>query len=91
MFADSGNDVTVIVLEKKLYQTFEEMLTTEGLDKCLPGVKAIQEGVLVYRQFYSEEEERELGALAFKVDSYCSVLGQARDSKGHFYTDFMVR
>ncbi|XP_010549767.2 PREDICTED: uncharacterized protein LOC104820845 [Tarenaya hassleriana] len=49
------------------YASFAEMLEVEGLDKVLPGVKSIEEGVRVYRQFYPEEKERMNGVLAILV------------------------
>jgi ASC-1-like (ASCH) protein len=55
------------VEEKRTYSTFAEMLRSEGLEKCLPGIFSIEDGVAIYRQFYSKEEEAQFGVLAFKV------------------------
>ncbi|THG02278.1 hypothetical protein TEA_012249 [Camellia sinensis var. sinensis] len=49
------------------YASFSEMLEAESLTKVLPGVKAIEEGVEIYRKFYSEEKERSNGVLAICV------------------------
>jgi hypothetical protein len=43
------------------------MLKVEGLAKVLPGVESIEEGVQVYRNFYSEEKERMNGVVAIRV------------------------
>ena len=48
----------------KKYDSFKEMLEEEGLDKVLPGIKTIDDGVKVYRKFYTEEDENKFGVLA---------------------------
>ncbi|OMO90288.1 hypothetical protein CCACVL1_07414 [Corchorus capsularis] len=49
------------------YDSFFKMLEAESLAKVLPGVKTIDEGVQVYRKFYSEEKEMSNGVLAICV------------------------
>ncbi|CAM8901153.1 unnamed protein product [Rhodiola kirilowii] len=49
------------------YDSFSEMLVLEGLSRVLPGVETIEEGVRVYRRFYTEIEERSFGVLAIQV------------------------
>ncbi|CAL0324059.1 unnamed protein product [Lupinus luteus] len=49
------------------YPTFSDMLKTESLEKVLPGVESVEEGVKVYRRFYTEEKEQENGVLAIIV------------------------
>ncbi|KAK9138709.1 hypothetical protein Sjap_009303 [Stephania japonica] len=55
------------VQDVRRYASFYEMLMTEGLGKVLPGVKKIEEGVQIYRNFYSEEKEKTSGVLAICV------------------------
>nr|XP_009617597.1 uncharacterized protein LOC104109909 isoform X2 [Nicotiana tomentosiformis]XP_016459516.1 PREDICTED: uncharacterized protein LOC107783064 isoform X2 [Nicotiana tabacum] len=50
------------------YHSFREMLEAENLQELLPGVDTIEEGVQVYRKFYSEEKERSNGVLAICVE-----------------------
>ncbi|ALV62542.1 ProFAR isomerase-like protein [Thermococcus sp. 2319x1] len=52
----------------RVYPSFKEMLEKEGLDRVLPNVKSIDEGVETYRKFYSEEEERKYGVVAIEVE-----------------------
>ncbi|QCE09103.1 uncharacterized protein LOC114183748 [Vigna unguiculata] len=52
------------------YPTFFAMLEAESLDKVLPGVESGEEGVKVYRRFYTEEQERENGVLAIIVSKF---------------------
>ncbi|KAK7325084.1 hypothetical protein VNO77_29153 [Canavalia gladiata] len=49
------------------YPTFYDMLEAEGLGKVLPGVESVEEGVKVYRRFYTEDKEQENGVLAIIV------------------------
>ncbi|KAH9783459.1 ASCH domain-containing protein [Citrus sinensis] len=49
------------------YDSFSEMLEAESLVKVLPGVKTIEEGVQIYRKFYTEEKERSNGVLAICI------------------------
>ncbi|XP_057458773.1 uncharacterized protein LOC130749436 isoform X2 [Lotus japonicus] len=46
------------------YASFFDMLEAESLEKVLPGVESVEEGVKVYRRFFTEEKERENGVLA---------------------------
>ena len=43
------------------------MLESEGLNRVLPGIQSIEDGVNVYRQFYSTELEEENGILAIHL------------------------
>ncbi|WCJ41289.1 RNA-binding ASCH domain protein [Euphorbia peplus] len=61
-----------VVLEVKdvhRYPSFMEMLEAESLLKVLPGVKTIEEGVKIYRQFYTEEQEMSNGVIAICVST----------------------
>ncbi|XP_030459263.1 uncharacterized protein LOC115679721 isoform X2 [Syzygium oleosum] len=49
------------------YASFFEMLGAESLSKVLPGVNSVDEGVQVYRKFYTEEKEKSNGVLAIGV------------------------
>lgn len=58
----------VKVLDSRKYETVRNMLEAEGLEKVLPNINNIEEGVAVYRNFYSEEEEKETGVVAIEVE-----------------------
>ncbi|XP_062173623.1 uncharacterized protein LOC133879087 isoform X2 [Alnus glutinosa] len=55
------------VQDVRRYASFSDMLTAESLAKVLPGVETIEEGVQIYRKFYTEEKERSNGVLAIFV------------------------
>jgi ASC-1-like (ASCH) protein len=56
------------IVEKNVYKTFEEYLLTEGLDKCLPGMKDVEHGLSVYFKYYTKEQEAEFGVVAIKLE-----------------------
>jgi len=71
------NPGDAIVFEGKLkvrvksirkYSSFKEMLEREGIERVLPGVHNIEEGVRIYRQFYTEEEEKKYGVVAIEIE-----------------------
>jgi ASC-1-like (ASCH) protein len=51
------------------YSSFQEYFSQEGLKRTLPNVSTIEDGVNIYRQYYSESLEQEFGILAihFKI------------------------
>lgn len=53
----------------KRYVTFKEMLEKEGLDAVLPNkqIMSIDDGVNIYRKYYSEDDEKKYGILAIGV------------------------
>lgn len=62
------NKLVCVVKDIRVYSSFREMLEKEGLENVLPGVKSIEEGVKIYRKFYSEEKEKKYGVAAIEVE-----------------------
>ena len=62
------DSVEVLVTGARAYGSFREMLTVEPLEKVLPDVLSVDEGVTVYRKFYTEEMEDEYGVIAIEVN-----------------------
>lgn len=56
------------IKRKTAYATFEEYLTRESLDKCLPGMPSIEHGLSVYYKYFSKEQEREFGVIAIELE-----------------------
>jgi ASC-1-like (ASCH) protein len=56
-----------VVRDVRRYGSFETYLVAEGMRNTLPGVTTVDEGIRVYRQFYSESAEREHGVLAIEM------------------------
>ena len=52
------------ITKKQEYKTFEEYLETEGLDKCLPGITKMEDGLSVY---FTKEDEKEFGVIGLEI------------------------
>ena len=66
---NKGTDsIEVQVVDVRIFSSFKEMLEKEELKKVLPNVNSVNEGVAVYRQFYSEEKEKEFGVVAIEIE-----------------------
>jgi ASC-1-like (ASCH) protein len=55
------------VISVRYYNSFEEYLINEGIDKCLPEVVDINDGINIYREFYSFEDEIKYGIVAIEL------------------------
>jgi ASC-1-like (ASCH) protein len=49
------------------YPSIREMLLNEPLHKMLPDANDIEDGIKIYRQFYTEKDELKYGAVAIEV------------------------
>ena len=61
-------EVLTRITGKAEYNTFREYLETEGLDKCLPGIKDIDIGLSVYYKYFTKEDEKEFGVIAIRLE-----------------------
>lgn len=50
------------------YYSLEDYLTTETLERVLPGVKTLEEGIQIYLQWSTLEEIGRFGFLAIEVE-----------------------
>lgn len=66
-FGDNETYIYLEVLEVRKYSTFAEMIEKETLEKVLPIIETVENGVNVYRQFYKQELELEKGVLALEI------------------------
>jgi ASC-1-like (ASCH) protein len=53
---------------KAVYPTFREYLETEGLDKCLPGITNIDDGLSIYYKYFTQQEEKVFGVVAIRLE-----------------------
>lgn len=60
--------IEVLVKRVSYYRSIKEMLTSEPLKKLLPDVDTIDQGINVYREFYSPEEEQQFGMVVIEVE-----------------------
>ncbi|OGD64022.1 hypothetical protein A2215_04300 [Candidatus Berkelbacteria bacterium RIFOXYA2_FULL_43_10] len=64
---DETDRVEVEVSAVREYSSFEEMLAKEQIDKVLPGISNIDEGLKIYRGFYGEKDEDKYGVVAIEI------------------------
>ena len=60
---------TIKITSIHKYTSFKEYLEKEKLEKCLPGIDTIEDGVKVYYKYYSKEDEEKykIVAIRFKI------------------------
>ena len=46
------------------YDSFQNYLSNEKLKNCLPGIQNIKQGISVYYQYYSKQDENKYGICA---------------------------
>lgn len=49
------------------HKSFEEMISSNGIDNVLPGIRNLDEGVQVYMQYYTKEMEAEFGVVGIHI------------------------
>lgn len=65
------NEVKCSIIAKRKYTSFREMLTQEGVAKCLPKVKTLEEAVGIYDKIPGYNEKvKQFGALAIEIELY---------------------
>lgn len=52
------------------HNTFNEYLTKEGAQFCLPGIENVKEGMDIYYNYYSLENEKKYGVVAL----WCKLI-----------------
>lgn len=67
-FYNEDESFCCMIKNIKMYDSFREMLECEGLSKCLPIVNNINDGVNVYYQYYTEEDEKMYGVLGIEME-----------------------
>ena len=56
-----------LITDVREYSSLQEYLEQEGLRNCLPGIKTIEEGISVYRQWSTDEELMHYHFLAIEM------------------------
>lgn len=65
---EETGSVEVLVKGVRTYSSIKEMLGKEQIKKLLPDVETIEEGIEVYKRFYTEEQQKEFGVVAIEVE-----------------------
>ena len=68
VFYNNQKELMVKTIRKTTYPTFKEMLEAETLEKVLPGIKTIEDGVQEYYKFEGfQENEKLYGVVALEL------------------------
>ena len=62
-----GDSVVKTIVSKHKYDSFKEMFEKEGLENVFPGSPSLDAAIKHYRDFYSEEQEKERGVIALRL------------------------
>ena len=62
---DFPRTVHCMITSTQEYSSFAEYLMNETLEKCLPGIDKIEDGVGVYHKYYKDDEDK------YKIKALC--------------------
>lgn len=65
---DESNSVEVLVKDVRTHTSIRDMLEHEPLKRVLPDVETIEQGIKVYKRFYTDEQEQNFGVIAIDVE-----------------------
>lgn len=65
---EETDSVEVLVRGVRTYSSIKEMLEKEQIKKLLPNVETTEEGIAVYKRFYTEKQQKEFGVVAIEVE-----------------------
>ncbi len=65
---EETESVQVVVTRVAKYDSIRSMLERESLKQLLPDVETVEQGIEVYRRFYTPEQEAEFGMVAIEVE-----------------------
>ncbi len=66
-FWNENKEHTFTIIGSRLYSSFKEMLIMEGLSRVLPGIPTLSEGVAIYHQYFTPEDEETYGVIAIEL------------------------
>ena len=61
-------EVVTRIVSKQKYNTFQDYLKGEGLEKCLPAISSIDDGLSVYFKYYTKDDESKYGVIAIRLE-----------------------
>lgn len=65
---EGPDSVEIVINSIRKYRSFQEMLQKEDLKKVLPEVNTIEEGLAIYKKFYTDEQQKEFGIIAIEIE-----------------------
>ena len=56
-----------IILSKSIYKCFTSYLITEGLNKTLPTIENLEDGLKIYYSYYKQKDENKYGIVGLEL------------------------
>lgn len=63
-FTNKSKKINVVITKITHYKSFEDYLESETLERCLPGIFSLEEGISIYHKFYTPSDEQLYGIQA---------------------------
>lgn len=60
-------EIRTIIVSKSIYPCFQSYLYNEGLEKTLPSISSIDDGLKIYHIYYTPQDEKKYGVIALKL------------------------
>ena len=60
-------EFTAEIVDFSIYDSFQLYLKSESLDRCLPGIDSIEDGLAVYYKYYTKDDEETYHVVAITV------------------------
>jgi len=67
-WVNDGKKVATEVVEITNHKSFANMIKYNKLKNVLPGIRRINDGVAIYKKFYTDEDEQTYGVIGIHVD-----------------------
>ena len=64
---NSDNKFKTTISKIIKYESFQEMIKKEDINNVLPDISTLEDGVNIYRQFYTESNEKQYGVVAIHL------------------------
>lgn len=67
LILSDGSKMEFVVIGKRSYSSFSEMLIKENIKNVIPDKNDLEEAIQVYYKFYTPEQENKLGVVAIEI------------------------
>ena len=56
-----------VIISKQVYKSFTSYLIVEGLNKTLPTIENLEDGLKIYYSYYKSKDEEKYGVVALEL------------------------
>ena len=62
-----NREFRTVIISKQVYKSFTSYLITEGLNKTLPTIENLEDGLKIFYTYYKPKEEEKYGVVALEL------------------------